>query len=106
MSTQNEILTDLQNIKVNLSSVVNNSYELNTEEAWLIAYKYIFSENVSRRALEILSEIGINTDYYDPDGSYKEDVETFKSFFDEKFEVVEKMFSFEEMPVSKSTNKI
>lgn len=48
-----------------------------TDVSWADKYSQIFSPRISHRIGELLREFGISLDYYDPDASYREDVQAY-----------------------------
>lgn len=61
------------------------------EVDWETKFDLIFSKHVSRRIFSLFKELNINFDYYDPDGSYEEDVKAFRSALDEKMKDLSKI---------------
>lgn len=55
-------------------------------EAWKIAFDLVFNDNVSGRARALLNEMNQSMDYYDPDGSYQDDVTAYATALKEKVE--------------------
>lgn len=51
------------------------------EQVWEDTYKLIFSDQISKTVFALVKEINFSTDYYDPDTTYREDVEAFMEFF-------------------------
>lgn len=58
---------------------------------WEIKYDLIFSENVSRKVFNLMKELNIRFDYYDPDTSYEEDSLAFSNALNEKVEELKKV---------------
>ena len=57
------------------------------EVDWEIKYDLIFCKAVSSRIFKI-----VNLDYYDPDTSYREDVQAFMSACEEKMQEIESKY--------------
>lgn len=47
------------------------------DDPWSVAYDEIFSDQISARAYQALSDLGARLDYYDPDSSYEDDARAF-----------------------------
>lgn len=58
---------------------------------WEIKYDLIFSENVSKKVFNLMKELNIRFDYYDPDTSYEEDALAFSNALNEKVEELKKV---------------
>lgn len=52
--------------------------------AWELKYGLVFSETCSRKVYRWFRELAVEFDYYDPDGSYEDDVRAFVSAFEHK----------------------
>lgn len=53
---------------------VEAARKCNSDDAWKDAFDLIFSPNCSQRIASARTELGLSFDYYDPDGSYEDDV--------------------------------
>lgn len=76
MSDNNDTLRQLY---VNAMTIYVGSAQYNID--WEITYDKIFSENISRKVLNL-----VDLDYCDPDTSYEDDVKAFVSAFQEYME--------------------
>lgn len=61
-------------------------------EPWSDVYDTIFSDDISKKALGIVS-----FDWYDPDTTYYEDVMAFMSAFDEECEHIKKIIKLKKL---------
>lgn len=66
---------DLTERKV--SANASETWDELSEEVFTPVYDYVFTDEVCTRVYELADVIGSRFDYYDPDGSYTEDVVAF-----------------------------
>ena len=67
-------IQDLINHTNYLSSIVQVAQLEDNYACWEVAYNLVFSDDGSKRIRQMLNELNLSFDYYDPDTSYKEDV--------------------------------
>ena len=82
-------LNVLQGLNRQIQSIVENARAMTSagtdnDEAWGAAYDLVFSDALSRRVYATLSSMNQELSYYDPDGTYEEDVEAFAYAVDAK----------------------
>jgi len=56
---------------------------IDSDVTWELKYGIVFSKKVSAKIFSGMKDIGLSTDYYDPDTSYDEDVLAYKNFLEE-----------------------
>jgi hypothetical protein len=62
----------------NLNDTVQNHIKVaESTEDWETAYDLIFNEYCSRRFFNLVKQLGMGFDYYDPDTTYEEDARAF-----------------------------
>ena len=62
------------------------TYHPTDDEGWSKRYDIVFSDNISKRAVQLYNNLSESRfDYYDPDTSYQEDVEAFVKAITEHF---------------------
>ena len=64
-----------------------------TDAKWERTYKLVFSPYMSQTLGRLLGELGQTLDYYDPDGSYQDDVQAYARAWDEKVAQLKAHFS-------------
>lgn len=84
-------LNVLQGLNRQIQSIVENARAMTSagadnDEAWGAAYDLVFSPALCRRVYATLSSMNQELSYYDPDGTYEEDVEAFAYAVDAKHE--------------------
>lgn len=74
----NSPLSRLLSVNAFVQEVVTNAQaHTGDEEVWHMTYNLVFSDNCSSLAYDLMKELNISFDYYDPDTTYQEDVEAF-----------------------------
>jgi len=74
----NSTLSRLLSVNAFVQEVVANAQvHTGDEDVWHMTYNLVFSDNCSSLAYDLMKELNISFDYYDPDTTYQEDVEAF-----------------------------
>ncbi len=84
-------LNILQGLNHQIQTLVDNARAMSAagaseEESWGAAYDLVFSDALCRRVYSTLRSMNQQLDYYDPDGTYEEDVVAFANAVQDKHE--------------------
>ena len=77
-ATQNTV--ELQRLVTQVLEWVSNAEDEDTDETWERVYHLVFSRNVSTA----IKNMGVELNYYDPDSSYREDVQAYAEALQQK----------------------